>query len=599
MKKSFRFLALMLALIMSVTMVGCFNYIGSPGESAYQIAVRNGFVGTEVEWLESLRGQNGTNAQDGKSAYQIAVENGFEGTEEAWLDSLKGQDGEVAHKGESAYEIAVKNGFEGTEEEWLASLNGEVAHKGESAYEIAVKNGFVGTEEEWLESLKGEKGEDATDGKSAYEIAVENGFVGTEEAWLESLKGADGLDVYEVWYSSLVENGYEGSYADFLEEYIKGNGLANDTIERATNKALLSTVEIFVPHERIMFGQVTTSYSAGAGVVIDDDKSMGDAYIVTNYHVIYDANSETTLAPYCYVYFYGMSKISPDGATTNKEMFEYSAIQAVPIGGSLTEDIAVLQITNCDIYKNGDYCPATIGRGDDVIVGETAIAVGNPSGGGISATMGVVSVVTEIIDLLGGDDKTEIQPRVIRVDTPINGGNSGGGLFNKNCELIGIVNAKTVSNDIDNMGYAIPSEVAIGIANNIIARHNSANTATDEIEANGYGINKCTLGVVVRRNNSYAVYNEETGKTEIVIDISVSEVVETGAAYGYLQVGDKLKSATLNGITRKVTTIYVVGDLLFNAKQNDILTLVVDRYNGQEYVQVTVEIPLVNVSYVK
>lgn len=58
----------------------------------------------------------------GDSAYQIAVANGFEGTEKEWLDSLKGESGESAYRGDSAYEIAVKNGFEGTEEEWLRSL---------------------------------------------------------------------------------------------------------------------------------------------------------------------------------------------------------------------------------------------------------------------------------------------------------------------------------------------------------------------------------------------------------------------------------------------------------------------------------------------
>ena len=535
MKKSLRaFLSVVLACVMSMSMVGCFNYIASPGESAYEIAVRNGYEGTELEWLESLKGTDGQNAQNGESAYEIAVKNGYEGTEQEWLESLKGEDGEVAQQGESAYEIAVKNGFEGTEQEWL-----------------------------------------------------------------ESLKGEPGLDVYEIWYKSLVENGYEGSLSDFLEEYVKGNGLSNDVVEKATNKALLSTVEIFVPHERVVWGQQTTSFSAGAGVVIADDKAFGDAYIVTNYHVIYDVNSATTLAPYCYVYFYGMGKLSPDGATTTTQMFEYSAIKAIPIGGSLTEDIAVLQITDCDIYKNGDYCPATIGRGDDVTVGETAIAVGNPSGGGISATVGVVSVVSEIIDLVGGDDVTEIQPRVIRVDTAINGGNSGGGLFNKKSELIGIVNAKTVSQDVDNMGYAIPSEVAIGVANNIISRHNSGQNTQDEVSTNGYGINKCMIGVVVKRNESYAVYDENSGKTDIVINITVSDVSENGAAYGYLQVGDKLKSATLNGITRNVTSIYVIGDLLFNAKKNDVLTIVLDRYNGQEYEEVSVNIPLVNVSYVQ
>lgn len=63
---------------------------GSKGDSAYEVAVENGFVGTEEEWLDSLVGSDGN---DGKSAYQIALDEGFEGTEEEWLESLKGEDG--------------------------------------------------------------------------------------------------------------------------------------------------------------------------------------------------------------------------------------------------------------------------------------------------------------------------------------------------------------------------------------------------------------------------------------------------------------------------------------------------------------------------
>jgi hypothetical protein len=58
---------------------------GERGESAYQIAVRHGYSGTEDEWLESLKGE---------SAYQIAVRHGFDGTEDEWLASLKGEKGE-------------------------------------------------------------------------------------------------------------------------------------------------------------------------------------------------------------------------------------------------------------------------------------------------------------------------------------------------------------------------------------------------------------------------------------------------------------------------------------------------------------------------
>ncbi len=66
--------------------------VSCKGESAYDIAVRNGFSGTEVEWLESLKGATGSDGK-GESAYDIAVRNGFSGTEPEWLDSLKGADG--------------------------------------------------------------------------------------------------------------------------------------------------------------------------------------------------------------------------------------------------------------------------------------------------------------------------------------------------------------------------------------------------------------------------------------------------------------------------------------------------------------------------
>jgi hypothetical protein len=124
--------------------------------------------------LTGPAGQDGTN---GKSAYEIAVTNGFKGTEAEYLASLQGADPK------SAYEFAVEQGFAGTVDQWIASLKGT---NGRSAYETAVANGFVGTEAEYLASLKG------ANGKSAYEFAVEQGFVGTEAQWIASLQGKDG-----------------------------------------------------------------------------------------------------------------------------------------------------------------------------------------------------------------------------------------------------------------------------------------------------------------------------------------------------------------------------------------------------------------------
>lgn len=192
------------------------------GASAYEIAVKNGFSGTEAQWLESLKGASGTNGADGadgKSAYEVAVQNGFVGSEAEWLTSLKGDPGIPGDDGLSAYEIAVNNGFTGTQTEWVASLKGEKGENGtngengKSAYQIAVDNGYTGTEQEWLQTFS--KGED---GKSAYQIAVDNGYTGTEAEWLTSLKGekgetgANGSSAYDV----AVTNGFEGTEAEWL-----------------------------------------------------------------------------------------------------------------------------------------------------------------------------------------------------------------------------------------------------------------------------------------------------------------------------------------------------------------------------------------------
>jgi len=148
---------------------------GKDGESAYQIAIENGFVGTETEWLESLKGTDGLPGKDG-----IDGKNGSDGH-----DGVNGIDGK------SAYEIAVANGFIGTESEWLESLKGSDGRDGVDGKDGA--NGLPGKD-----GIDGEPGVNGTDGKSAYIIAVEHGFTGTETEWLASLKGADGKNAPEV-----------------------------------------------------------------------------------------------------------------------------------------------------------------------------------------------------------------------------------------------------------------------------------------------------------------------------------------------------------------------------------------------------------------
>ena len=105
---------------------------GLDGKSAFEIAVEHGFVGTETEWLESLKGVDGKDGCDGR--------NGVDGL--PGKDGKDGADGVPGHNGADG-----KNGVDG--------INGS---DGKSAYIIAVEHGFSGTENEWLQSLKGKDG---------------------------------------------------------------------------------------------------------------------------------------------------------------------------------------------------------------------------------------------------------------------------------------------------------------------------------------------------------------------------------------------------------------------------------------------------------
>lgn len=150
---------------------------GLRGLSAYEIAVKHGYTGTEEEWTKSLT------PKDGADAYELAKSDGYEGSLKEWLSSLKGVDGE------SAYKVAVRNGYVGDEQAWLASLRGS---DGKDAYEVAKAGGYQGSREAWLASLKGDAG------KSAYELANAGGYQGSQADWLASLKGKDGKSAYEL-----------------------------------------------------------------------------------------------------------------------------------------------------------------------------------------------------------------------------------------------------------------------------------------------------------------------------------------------------------------------------------------------------------------
>jgi len=141
---------------------------GTNGKSAYEIAQDNGFVGSQTEWLASLKGEKGEQGLQGIQGLQGL--NGADGK-----DGINGVDGKNGIDGLNGKDgingVDGKNGIDGLNGK--DGINGVQGEKGQSAFEIAVNNGFNGTELEWLGSLKGDKG-DTGAGESNPYIQVES-----------------------------------------------------------------------------------------------------------------------------------------------------------------------------------------------------------------------------------------------------------------------------------------------------------------------------------------------------------------------------------------------------------------------------------------
>ena len=458
----------------------------------------------------------------------------------------------VAQNGLSAYELAVKNGFVGTEAEWLASLS-----QGQSAYDVAVKNGFVGTEAEWLESLKGLNGRDGKD--------------------------ADDLTITDI-YQAAVAQGYTGSFLDFVGEYLDENAQDLLTTEVIANRSVLSVVSVYANFtQTVTYGggwywgsgstqTRTQGYaSAGSGVIYSLDKQAGDAYIITNYHVVYDSNSNTSdhVSDDIFLTLYGNHYLTKDN---DGHVASIYAIPATYIGGSMTYDIAVLKVTGNAILQASEATQVVPGDSNLVTVGSHVLAVGNPEAEGISVTEGVISVDSESIALTAADERTTVSVRVMRLDAAVNSGNSGGGLFDMNGDWIGVVNAKASSSSIDNIAYAIPANVARYVADGIIERYQ----ATGSVQP----VQKCMLGVTVTAANAHAVYDQATERTSIKEDVTVSAVTAGGLADGVLQEGDVIRTISVRGTTLEINRNYELVDAMLLARVGDEVVVTFER-NGE------------------
>lgn len=349
---------------------------------------------------------------------------------------------------------------------------------------------------------------------------------------------------------------------------------AQTDFSRTVANCLRSSLCVYTEFKErdLLTWKVTSAlHTGGAFLYAMDDN---DAFIVTNYHVVYSPNADFetnggSLAKKINCYLYGSVQhpIPQIGNANASYAYGDSALSCEYVGGSLSADLAVLRADSKQLKAiNGSATPVTLAK--DYRVGETAIAIGNTEGLGISVTKGIVSVENEPITL-AIDGATARQYRSMRIDTPIYSGNSGGGLFNREGQLIGVTNAGN-SRD-QNINYAIPLPIVKNVVDNILYYHRQGG----DLQKGAYRV---PLGVRISCKNSKYVYDEQRGLGETREELVIDEVIDASVARKLdLEAGDRMTAITVNDVSYPLYHAYDLSDLTIALRAGDKVSVSYER----------------------
>lgn len=225
---------------------------------------------------------------------------------------------------------------------------------------------------------------------------------------------------------------------------------------------------------------------AGSGVIFSHDKES--SYIFTNHHVVD-----------------GFSAISV-------RLADGRELDATLVGSDWMTDIAVLSV------KETDLPLALLGDSSTLIPGQAVVAIGNPLGTlGGSITSGIISSPLERKVEIGG-----IQMNLIQSSTPVSPGNSGGGLFNMYGELVGIVNAKYASENVEGISFSIPMKSAV--------------EASEQLIEKGYVSGRATIGLTFTRT----LYKQLNGESAYYLYVESNAHHDDALGENQILKGDRI-----------------------------------------------------------
>ena len=359
-------------------------------------------------------------------------------------------------------------------------------------------------------------------------LAAAMGFAG---GFVGAKFGGSGKVVIQQVAPSSTADSASGSDNSITAASSSGSSLTTEQVaDLVSPSVVVITTEQVVYSQWSWYGQSQVESGAGSGVIISSD-----GYILTCAHVV-------------------------DGASTITVTIGDKDYTATLVGEDTTSDIAVIKI------DADGLTPATVGNSDSLKVGQSVMAVGNPLGElGGTVTGGMISALNRSVTIQGSSSVNTMS--LIQMDASVSPGNSGGGLFNMNGELVGIVNAKSSSSDAEGLGFAIPINDAIKVA--------------QELLENGYVTGRPYLGI------TYLAVTDAQTASQLGVNaygVYVVEVVKGGPAEkAGLQAGDRIVSVDGTEIASKDD----LGTLMQKHAAGDTLSITIARDGQMQTVNVT------------
>lgn len=507
---------------------------------------------------------------------------------------LKSNDGKDGNNGLSAYELAVRNGeFTGTESEYLESLKGKdgTSVSIEDLYQAYLREKNLTSDDytfvQFISDYYKDSVLDTSETQTKRELASQQALRSTVDICYSCY-----MNTSIITIASYSTSSYQIAQTTQTPIAVSaGSGIIyqiNEDVAYIITNYHVVYIDNYSSDSsyKVFYNQDSESYFTGT---YDASKLKTTSSFFGNYTTI--DKQYITEAP-LYTHFLDSYDIYLYGYQTE----EYK-LSASFVGGSADNDIAVLKIDKNDSKNNerifnGNYKACDIGDSEDIGIGEDVIAVGNPLLADTSkvstseyttaeeyvngvkkayvdalcltVTDGVVSNISEYCSFESLiSSGTSVDMRLIRVSSAINAGNSGGGLYDINGRLIGIVNGKIASDSYDNVGYAIPVNVASRLAEQIISQCEGSEQIT-----RAKAVNSSKLGLTVETSKNGTVAPSFNGvswdnrNTIVVKSVSATSKLVTAG----LNVGDTINSITINSHTYGIYNDFSLDNLLLLIK---------------------------------